>query len=194
VVGDVTTYTALNTTYAAALAACDPNQRNKAAVVAKNEARTALKNGATLLANKIYSSPTVTDAQKTALGMPPRKSPMPIPAPSSSPELDIVSVNGWTVKIKLHDSTSSAKRGKPPGVSGAAVFSYVGADAPTDISAWKFEGNTGRSVIEVTFPGTTAPGAKVWLTAFWFNGRKQSGPACPPVSAYVQFGQLSQAA
>src|SRR4051794_5098476 len=84
VAADVTTYTALHTAYSTALAACDPAQRNKPAVVAKNAARTALKNGASLLANKIYASPTVTDAQKVELGMPPRQSPSPIPAPSSS--------------------------------------------------------------------------------------------------------------
>jgi hypothetical protein len=38
------------------------------------------------------------------------------------------------------------------------------------------------------------PGAKVWFTAFWFNGRKQSGLACAPVGTNIQFGGLSQAA
>ena len=41
-----TPYTALHTAYATALAACDPAQRNKPAVVTKNTARAALKTGA----------------------------------------------------------------------------------------------------------------------------------------------------
>jgi hypothetical protein len=194
VAADVTTYTALHTAYSTALAGCDPAQRNRSAVVAKNAARAALKAGATLLANKVYASATVTDAQKTALGIPPRKTPAPIPAPSTSPTLEVLSVNGWTVKIKLRQSGSGKKRGKPAGVSGASVFSFVGVDAPGDISAWKFEGNTGRTNIDVAFANTIAAGAKVWLTAFWFNGRKQSGPACAPVSTNLQGGSVSMAA
>jgi hypothetical protein len=137
---------------------------------------------------------SVTDGQKLSLGLNVKASPSPIPVPSSAPGLDVVSVSAWTVKIKLHDSTSSAKRGKPPGVSGAAVFSFVGATPPTDIAAWKFEGNTGRTNIDVAFANTLAPGALVWLTAFWFNGRKQSGPACAPVSTNLQGGSVSMAA
>jgi hypothetical protein len=70
----------------------------------------------------------------------------------------------------------------------------VGATAAADISAWKFEGNTGRTNVEVVFPSTVAAGAVVWLTAFWFNGRKQSGPACAPVSTNVQGVWVSMAA
>jgi hypothetical protein len=103
-------------------------------------------------------------------------------------------VTGYTVKIKLHDSASGSKRGKPAGVSGASVFSYAGATAPADISAWKFEGNTSKTAVEVAFPNTTAAGATVWLTAFWFNPRKQSGPACSPVNTNLQGGSVSLAA
>src|SRR5438045_973511 len=100
VAADVTTYTALHTSYSTALAACDPAQRNKPAVVAKNAARTALKSGATLLANKVYASATVSDAQKTALGIPPRAAPSPIPAPTTAPVLEVISVSAWTVRIR----------------------------------------------------------------------------------------------
>jgi hypothetical protein len=64
----------------------------------------------------------------------------------------------------------------------------VGATAPEDPSAYKFEGSTTRSVINVVFPLSVAEGAKVWITAFYFNPRSMSGPGCAPVSAYMQFG------
>jgi hypothetical protein len=98
------------------------------------------------------------------------------------------------VSLKLHDSTSGAKRGKPPGVSGASVFSFVGAVAPSDMGSWKFEGSTGKTKVDVSFDNSNAPGTKVWLTAFWFNGRKQSGPACAPVATNLQGGSVSMAA
>ncbi len=99
---------------------------------------------------------------------------------------------GFAAKLdnRLHHAASG---GKPAGVSGASIFSYVEATAPSDISAWKFEGNTGKTAV-VVFPNTTAAGATVWLTAFWFNPRKQSGPACTPVSTNVQRGSVSMAA
>jgi hypothetical protein len=194
VAADVTTYQAVHDIYASALAACDPPQRSKSAVVAKNAARTNLKNAATLLANKIYASPTVTDAQKVELGMPPRSSPSPIPAPGTEPVINVVSTNGWTVRIRLRDAEGSS-RGKPAGTIGASVFSYVGPTAPPDLASWKFEGSTGRvNKIDVQFSEELASGTKVWFTAFWFNGRKQSGPATEPISTNLPGGSVQLAA
>jgi hypothetical protein len=194
VAADATSYGLVHTAFADALAACDPAQRNKAAVVAKNTARTALKNAATLLGNKVYSGANVSDAQKTELGMPPRATPAPIPAPSSAPVLEVISATGWTVRIRLRDA-SGARRGRAAGTAGASVFSFVGEEPPTDISAWRFEGSAGRvNKIDIDFANTLAAGTKVWLTAFWFNGRKQSGPACAPISTNLPGGSVSMAA
>jgi hypothetical protein len=181
----------LHDAYAAALAACDPAIRTRQAVADKNSARAALVNNARLLAKLIEGTASVTDGQKRSLGLNVRATPSPIPSPAYAPGLDIRSISGWTVKIRLHDTQSTAKRGKPPGVSGAAVFSFVGDAPPSDVSKWNFEGNTGRTIVDVVFNSAIAPGTKVWLTAFWFNGRKQSGPACSPVAAYLQYGALA---
>ena len=189
-----TAYGTVHTNYATALQACDPAIRNKTSTVAKNQARTALKTAAQQTASIVEGTPTVTDSQKISLGLNVRQPPSPVPVPSSSPGLDVVSTSGWTVEIRLHDTASGKKRGKPPGVTGATVFSYVGATPPTDIGAWKFEGNTGKTVVDVSFPNTLAMGTQVWLTAFWFNARKESGPACLPVSATIYGGTVSMAA
>ncbi len=189
-----TAYTTLHTAYGSALAACDPAIRTRSAVATKNTARTNLKNNARLLANLVEGTATVTTAQKLALGLTVRATPSVIPVPADQPGLDVISVFGWTVKVRLHDTASGKKRGKPPGVSGASVFSFVGTTPPADIGSWQFEGNTGRTSVDVVFPSTVVPGAKVWLTAFWFNGRKQSGPACSPVGANLPGGSVSMAA
>lgn len=191
---DATSYETVHDAYAAALTACDPPQRSKTAVVVKNQARADLKNAATLLGNKVYSTATVTDAQKTQLGIPPRQAPSPIPAPVSAPVLEVVSSTAWTVRIRLRDATG-ASRGKPAGTIGASVFSFAGAAPPTDIGQWKFEGSIGRvNKIDVTFDSGLAAGTRVWLTAFWFNGRKQSGPPCAPVGTNLPGGSVSMAA
>jgi hypothetical protein len=184
-----TAYATLHTNYATALAACDPGERSKSLVAAKNAARAALKSSARLLALLVQGTASVTDAQKLELGLTVRAMPSPIPPPAYAPALDVVSVSGRTVRIRLHDSTDAARRGKPAGVNGATVLSFVGTTPPDGVDGgWKFEGNTGRTIVDVVFPETVAAGAKVWLAAFWFNGSKQSGPICAPVGTNVQFG------
>ena len=189
-----TAYATVHANYAAALAASDPTLRNRSSTAAKNMARAALKLAAEQSVSLVNGTPSVTNAMKISLGINVRAVPTPIPAPSAAPGLDVVSVSAWTVKIKLHDATSSAKRGKPAGTSGASVFSFVGAAAPADLGSWQFEGNTGRTSVDVVFANTNPPGAKVWLTAFWFNGRKQSGPSSTPVGANLPGGSVSMAA
>lgn len=186
--GDATAYAALHTTFATSLAACDPGVRNKAAVNSKNLARNNLKVQARLLANTINGYGPVTDAQKIELGLTVRSAPTPIPPPADAPALDVVSVNGRTVNIRLHDATDASRRGKPPLVKAAAVFSFVGEEAPTDPSLYKFEGNTTRTEFTVVFPNSVAPGTQVFLTAMWMNERMESGPGCEPVGTRVQFG------
>jgi hypothetical protein len=194
VAGDATSYGTVHLAYATALAAAGPDVRSKPAVVAKNQARTNLKSAFILLANKVYSGASVTDAQKTALGIPPRATPTPIPAPSTWPVVEIVSTSAWTVRIRLR-SAGGGSRGRAPGTTGASIFSFVGDAHPSDISQWKFEANVGRvTKIDVSFANTLAAGTKVWFTAFWFNGAKQSGPACPPISANLPGGSVSMAA
>ena len=133
--------------------------------------------------------PGTTNTQRSDLGLTVRNpEPTPIPPPASAPNIDVLSVDENTVRIRLHDPANPTRRGKPAGVDGAAIFSFVGDDAPTAEATWRFEGNTTRTAINVTFPNTGAPGSKVWFTAFWFNERKQSGPAATPVGTNLPGG------
>jgi hypothetical protein len=190
-----TTYNASHGSFATALSlASDPTTRTAQNILAKNEAKQALRALAGSYGRMIVANVAVTNPQKLALGLTPRAVPTPIPPPSAAPGLDIISVSGWTARIKLHDSAAGSRRGKPVGVSGASVFSFVGAVPPNDMASWKFEGNTGRTRVDIVFDSSTAPGTKVWLSAFWFNGRKQSGPASAPVSTNLQGGSVAMAA
>jgi len=188
-----TAYAALHTAYATALAACDPTHRTKSIVSTKNAAKAALRQNARMLGGIVELTASVTNAQRLQLGLTIKTPPTPSPIPAAAPGLDVLATSGWTATIRLHDTASTAKRGKPPGVAGASIFSWVGSGtAPLDVSAWKFEGITGRvNKVDIVFPNTLAPGAKVWFTAFWFNGRKQSGPACDPVSTNLQGGGVT---
>jgi hypothetical protein len=155
----------------------------------KNQAKVNAKHYAKLLASIINGQATVTDATKIELGLNVRAQPQPWPIPSTSPVIEIEGVSGWVVSIRLKAATSNKRgtvgtlRGKPAGVSGATILSYVGPTPPSDPSAFKFEGSIGQTRAQIAFPTTLPAGTKVWITAFWFNGRKQSGPACAPISS-----------
>lgn len=115
--------------------------------------------------------------------------PTSVPAPGVA--LEVMSVVDWTVRIKLHDTNPSSKRGRPPFTAGANVF--VGTTPPPELSAWKFEGSASRTVMDVLFSPTIAPGARVFLCARWFNPRSQSGPLCSPVATNLQGGAVMAA-
>ena len=142
----------------------------------------------------IQASATVSDVQKVALDITIRRLPTPQPAPGTKPVVSIVSVMGRTVQLRLRDAASPHRIGRPPGVSGATILSFVGAAAPASLGQWKFEGNITKTVVNVVFPDTIAPGSLVWITAFWSNRKDQSGPPSDPISAYLQYGTVSMAA
>jgi hypothetical protein len=185
-------FTALNTetlAFQAALALCEPGPRSKANVIAKNSARSTVKTTAKLMVNVIDGQATVSESTKSLLGISTRKPPMPTPIPTIAPTIAIASVSAFTAKVRL--STPNKKRGKPDFVIGASFFSFTGDAPPTDISQWKFEGNTGKPVFEVQFSNTLAKGTTVFLTAFWFNGAKLSGPCATPISCVIQGGGVT---
>ena len=192
-VAQSTAFNTLVTSYQVALTASEPTVRSKTTTAAKNSARAALKISAKQLASIIEGQSTVSDAQKIALGLTVRVTPSPIPAPGDPPELDIVSVTGRTVKVRVHNNTAM-KRARPLGVTGATLFSFVGVTPPGDLAGWTFQGSSSKTVVDAEFAATVPAGSAVWLIAFWYNGKGQSGPACAPVSTYITGGSVSMAA
>ena len=165
--------------------AVSPPTRGPVSIQAKNQALHNMRVSAINLAKIAYSTPSVSDTQLVELGLLPRPSRSPVPPPATAPGIDILSVSGNTVKLRLHQAGESTKRGKPAGVDGASVFSFIGAAPPDTEAEWTFEGVAGKTTIDITFPAGTAPGAQVWFTEFWFNDRKQNGPAAIAVGTKI---------
>lgn len=180
-------YGDLHSAYASALrTATDPSTRTSPAVQMKNDTRRAAEREARRLARLIQATPGVSDTQRSDLGLTVRDAdPSPIPRPADRPALHVNLRYGATVRVRIRDA-GSTRRGKPDGVAGASVFSHIGAFPPPSLSEWMYEGNTTRPEMDITFPPDTAPGAKVWLTAYWYNPRAQRGPAAMPVSMHIQ--------
>jgi hypothetical protein len=188
-----TAYTAYVTAYNAVATAREAGTRSKVLTATKDTARRALLTIGRELYGYVQDNTSVSVANKQDVGVNPRNLlPSPVPPPGEAPDIDILSTVGNVVKIRLHRA-GSTRRAKPAGASGAAVFSFIGAAAPTDEAVWKFEGNTSLAIFDVSFPPATAPGAKVWFCAFWFNQRKQAGPPSAPVGTNIPGGSAMAA-
>src|SRR5690606_18014185 len=125
------------------------------------------------------------------LGLNVRKPRTRIGAPTSSPDVDKVSMEGHTLRIRLHNSESST-RARPAGVPGATILTYTG-DAPSNnVAEWTLVTSTSRTTVDINFPLDLPAGTKVWVTAFWYSPTGESGPAASPISAFIQYGVLSQ--
>ena len=184
-----TALAALVTAYSNALtAAIDPGTRGPATVLAKDTARRNLIANIRLLARIVQANPAVTNAQRFTLGLPIRQAPSPIPQPGEAPDVDVKSVSGRTIVCRIHRSTGS-RRGKPPGVAGANVYSHVGATPPASLNDWTLEGHASRpSGVEIVLPADVPGGSTVWICAAWYNPRGQAGPTSAPVSTNIPGG------
>jgi len=187
-------HTAFANAYAAAV---NPNTNSKANVNTKNVAKENLINGlgaARELVNIVQAFPGTTDIMRGELGLRIADvTPSPVPAPATPPDLSILSSFARTVKVRLRDQNNPDRRGKPDGVQGATLLFFVGETAPADPSQWIFALNTSKTLLEVEIPGSVAAGSRVWLTAFWFNARKESSPAATPESTRVSDGLAAAA-
>lgn len=168
-----------------------------ASIQTKDAAKEALirgPGGIRQLVGIIQKHPQTTNAMRAELGVTiPDTEPSPIAPPSHAPEIDFMPTSTRTIRIRLHNE-STFGHGKPPHVVGSTIFSFVGETPPEELSQWKFERNTTRTVIEIDMPASVASGTKVWFSAFWRNAKDQSGPATTPISTVVQYGGLPKAA
>ncbi len=187
-----TGYATLATTYITSYnVAKSDSTRTPAAIRTKDSNRKIIIAQTRVLARIIQAFPGVTDTMRQALGLTIRSNPSPIPPPSDSPVLEVVSVVGRTVTVNLR-SVGSDGRAKPSGVDAASIYSFTGATPPDDITAWEYQGGITRTTkVALNFPSTLAAGAQIWLTAQWKNPREMTGPATPPITTNLGGGVSS---
>ena len=187
-----TEYAGTFETYQDALTASTaPETRGNATVLAKNTAKKLLIASTRAIARTIGNDMNITNAQRQALGLTIRKTPSPIPAPAVRPGVDLVSVDGRTVTVRIHNSAVVTKRGKPATILASSIYSFVGANYPSDPTTWTFQGQTTKDTFEIVFPESVAAGSQVWITATWLNAKTETGPLAVPISAFVQYGVSS---
>lgn len=164
----------------------DPEQRTRVAVA---NLHTALRNMKAMVSDYvsiIQGNSTVTDGQKEALRITIRKTHQtPIPAPETEPFIQLVSVKGRVVTIELRQEQN--KRGRPKMVTGASIFTATGETAPFSYEGWQYNHQTSKTTTKIDF-GPSETGGTVWISAFWFNAKSQTGPASLPISVSLPAG------
>jgi hypothetical protein len=175
-------------------ASADPATRTKVTVEQKSTAKDVLVARMRSYGRRIQANPSVSSAQKVALGLHVRNTPpAPVPVPATRPVATVISSMGRSVKTRIADELTPSKRSKPAGVSEAEIFTFVGENPPADIFGWIYQGQASKTSFDVTFPASVASGAKVWICARWCNRRGEAGPLSIPVFAILT-GIVAQAA
>lgn len=182
---------------AAQAAAADLGTRTRAKVAARDAAKKPMVAMVRDLARIINAFPGITNEKRIELGLNPRSGTItPVGVPTESPVMQVLQTNeGRILKVRL-SGQDTTRRGKPANCSGASIFSYVSPNGqpPADISLYKFEGSTSRTIFDLEVPPTVPGGSQIFLVSFWFNNKMQSGPACNPVGAFVGGGVANNAA
>jgi len=174
--------------------ASNPSTNSKSIIIAKNEAKAALKANARLLARIIRANPAVTNEQRSRLGLTvPDPNLVPIARPAQAPVLTVLPSTGRVVRIRLRDPAEPNRLGKPAGIAGAAVMSYTArspeeTSPPIEMSKWSYHGNATRRTFNVNLGADVPTGARVWIAAMWYSTRGKFGPASTPQSVIAQGG------
>lgn len=148
-----TAYAAVNTAYQTAYtAAINPATRTRGAIATKDDARKNLRTMSSDYAKIVDAQPTVSNQQRIDLGLAPRSQRTPKPVPTAVPALEVLKVTQNVVDIRVRQ-TDLSKKGKPAGVLGAKIYSFVGETPSGNINDWKYEGSTIRTKVAVVVLG-----------------------------------------
>jgi hypothetical protein len=163
----------------------EPATRTKAAIQAKNDARTALET-AIRQAVKEYltNNHTVTNQDRDVLGLPVHDTkPTPAPLPTDMPvgEVDTAKHQQHLIHVKAGSLTGKSK---PPKVHGFEVWRKVGGAPPASDTEWVYVNFSGRSPMLINYP-LTEVGLTVYYRFRWVNSRNQPGPWSETVSAVI---------
>jgi hypothetical protein len=187
-------YTALTERFNELLAlANSPATRTPVVIKDKNTVKFELKRASARLASMVSAQQTVDAGQLVLLHMNPRATPQRRHLPQNPPRIEVVSVVGRIVRIRLRDPGSTS-RGMPFGAFQAQVFSYVGESAPENPRQYHYEGPSSRAKATLIFPNDVPSGATIWLSANWVSKRGEVGIGSTPVSFTLQGGAIVPAA
>jgi hypothetical protein len=153
----------------------DPATRTKAAVAAKNAARTALEKALRAFVKEYISyNHSVSDADRENMGLPVYDSkPSPVPPPSTMP----IGKVDFSVHQRhlLHVSDASITSAKGENAHGFEVWCKKGGEVPSKDGDFAYAGFSSRSPFAIDYPMEMV-GQTVYYRFRWVNARNQPGP------------------
>lgn len=143
---------------------------------------------ASQVAVEIQANSAISDAAKLTAGVQPRNlTRTAVPAPSSSPLLDLTFATSGIHQIEYADINTPSLKAKPPGVVNAQAYMEVHAiGTPSDLANAMFLGAFTRTPIVVSLdPADNGMEATYW--ARWQNRKGEVGPFGSPTSGTIMF-------
>jgi len=166
-------------------AVANPEARSGTLIRARDDAQSAYLELVRPMYTTIQANPRISDEDKVKAGVHVKSRQRTLnPVPSSAPSLNIISVSGNVVRLRVCDS-QVAGRGKAEAAKGAAIYTFIGANPPDATGGWTLFGNATRTKFSLEFPGTIEAGTRVWIMATWFNTRGLPGPPCQPITTLL---------
>ncbi len=185
--------TTLDRAKASVDAASDPLTRTRISVERQREDLDTLKRSLRSLVKQVQAHPQTTDDQRRQLDITvPDRTRSDRPAPGEEPVVTITKVQRHMVAIKIRREDGRA--GKPAGISGMNVYYAVSETMPSHIGGWTHAGQATRMSHVIAMPESIAPGATIWITANYYNGRGETGPLADAISTNLPGGQARLAA
>lgn len=190
-VPDAVAITTQDTAYQAAyLLSTNPATRTAATVATTQGARFAAEAVVRPYAMRINANQTVTDAQRSDLGITIRTvTPTPVPPPLTSPALMLVAATPGIHTIQVRDSLTPTSKAKPENVAALELWVAVGVAPAVDPSAGAFRQLTTKTPFQVAFEapdkGKIATYFGRWVNRSGTAGIAARGPWSAPISSHI---------
>lgn len=184
--GQVAPLAGLKTTWDTAFADLTVKQAAAhAATAAKTSARAGLETVIRQLVQIVQNSDGVSDADKTAAGIPlldTTKTPAAVPTTAPTGQIELT--NRLEQTIHFVDSATPNSAAKPAGVRGCQIWIKIGATPPAGESELRYLATDTRTPYVSQFDAADAgKTAYYWLR--WENTRGQTGPWSVTISATI---------
>ncbi len=183
---DLISITSAQGTWTLSLTAHVAAQANaQSACATKNANRTVLETSIRALVRRLQSSPSVSDAEREALGITVADSAATAAAtPTTRPICRVDARQRLQHTIEFADEGTPTRKAKPAGVMGAEIWVLIGPTPPVDPSELTFLAIDTRTPYTTDFDGADG-GKQAHYMLRWVNTRGETGPWSETATATI---------
>ncbi|MGN6506329.1 MAG: hypothetical protein ACTHM6_12280 [Tepidisphaeraceae bacterium] len=182
----MTAFDTINTNLQAAWTVTDTEAtRTKVTIIQRDNLLKQMKALAGKMVSIIQGTPGVTDDMLASAKLTVRSTARTKPDMPLQPVVGVTRINGRDAFIEIMKAQGS--RGKPARVESATIMIATGDTCPMSMDGFSYYTTTGDTKVTLSFPPSDT-GTTVWVTAFWTNTAKVSGPSCTPIPVQLPAG------